>query len=80
MSAPEHPRIFISYARRDGEEFARRLRERLIEAGFSLWQDRTSMEGGKDWWDQIDEALRHVEYMVLVMTPGSLSSDIVRKE
>ncbi len=38
------------------------------------------MEGGKDWWDQILEALKQVEYMVLVMTQASLASLIVRKE
>lgn len=45
------PRIFLSYARKDGEDIARDLRQKLIEHGFSLWQDRTQMEGGKDWWD-----------------------------
>ena len=40
------PRVFISYARSDGEEFARELRERLEEAKIPLWQDRVGMEGG----------------------------------
>ena len=66
------PRIFISYARTDGESFAKELRRRLREHGFSLWQDRTEMEGGKDWWQQIVEALDHVEYLLLVMTPAAL--------
>ncbi|MDH5427905.1 MAG: toll/interleukin-1 receptor domain-containing protein, partial [Nitrospirota bacterium] len=76
----DSPRIFLSYARKDGEDFARDLRQKLIEQKFSLWQDRTQMEGGKDWWDQITQALRQVEYMVLVMTEASLASPIVRKE
>jgi hypothetical protein len=79
----QQPRIFISYARSDGEEFARNLRRRLIEEyHLAVWQDRTSMEGGKDWWQQIEEALRskHVEYLVLVMTPNALRSDMVRRE
>ncbi len=80
------PRIFLSYARKDGEAFVRDLRKKLTEPKalsqpkFSLWQDRTQMEGGKDWWDQILEALKQVEYMVLVMTQASLESPIVRKE
>ncbi len=84
--AGNQPRIFLSYARKDGEGFARDLRKRLTEPEdpsqpkFSLWQDRTQMEGGKDWWDQILEALKHVEYMVLVMTQAALVSPIVRKE
>ena len=77
------PRIFISYARSDGEEFARNLRRRLVEEyGFSIWQDRAEMEGGKNWWQQIVKALKneYIEYLVLIMTPASVGSDTVRKE
>jgi len=74
------PRVFISYARSDGQTFANDLRQRLEAAGIPLWQDHVGMEGGRDWWLQITEALDHVEFMVLVMTPAALRSDIVRKE
>ncbi len=77
------PRIFISYARSDGEDFARNLRCRLIEEySFAVWQDRTKMQVGEAWWQQIVAALtnEHVEYMVLVMTPAAMRSDMVRKE
>jgi WD40 repeat protein len=76
------PRVFISYARSDGEQFATELRQRLErdEPAIALWQDRTRMEGGKDWWRQIIEALDAVEFMVLVMTPDALCSPVVRKE
>jgi hypothetical protein len=74
------PRVFISYARSDGEEFARKLRKRLEKVEIPLWQDRVGMEGGRDWWLQITEALDQVEFMVLVMTPNALSSEMVRKE
>ncbi|NIA12173.1 MAG: TIR domain-containing protein, partial [Nitrospiraceae bacterium] len=84
MHAPSSPpRIFISYARSDGEDFARLLRRRLTkEYGFAVWQDRTEMQVGEAWWQQIVAALtsEHVEYMVLVMTPAAMSSDMVRKE
>lgn len=72
--------VFISYARSDGEEFARSLRERLNAEAISLWRDREGMEGGRDWWLQITEALDEVEFMALVITPGALKSDTVRKE
>lgn len=71
--------IFISYARSDGESLAERLRERL-KREMKVWQDRTGMEGGRDWWLQITEALNNVEFMVLVMTPDALRSETVRKE
>jgi WD40 repeat protein len=72
--------VFISYARSDGETFANRLRRRLEAEGLPLWQDRVGMEGGRDWWLQITEALDRVEFMALVITPNALKSDTVRKE
>lgn len=76
------PRVFISYARKDGEAFATALRERLErdEPEVTLWQDRARMEGGVGWWKQITGALDQVQFMVLVVTPGSLASDVVQKE
>ena len=72
--------VFISYARSDGEKFANVLRQRLETEGIPLWQDRVGMEGGRDWWLQITEALDRVEFMALVITPNALKSDTVRKE
>ena len=55
------PRVFISYSRKDGEKFAKDLRQRLESENIPLWQDRVGMEGGRDWWLQIVEALDKVE-------------------
>jgi len=74
------PRVFLSYARSDGEQFAAQLRQRLQAEHIPLWQDRVGMEGGRDWWLQITEALDVVEFMVLVMTPAAMQSETVRKE
>jgi WD40 repeat protein len=74
------PRVFISYPRKDGEQFAKALRQRLEREDIPLWQDRVGMKGGRDWWLQIVEALDKVEYMVLVMTPEAIDSPIIRKE
>jgi hypothetical protein len=72
--------VFISYARSDGEAFAQRLRQRLAQQNIPLWRDREGMEGGRDWWLQITEALDQVAFMALVITPAALASPIVRKE
>jgi WD40 repeat protein len=74
------PHVFLSYARSDGEPFATELRQRLEAEHIPLWQDRVGLEGGKDWWQQITEALDKVEFMVLVMTPAAMQSETVRKE
>ena len=80
-AASAAPRIFVSYARSDGKEIAAELRRRLQdEHGFPLWQDLADMEGGRDWWQQITEAIDHVEFLVLVMTPAALGSEYVRRE
>jgi hypothetical protein len=75
-------RIFISYARSDGEAFATTLRQRLErdQPDLTLWRDREAMEGGVGWWRQIQDALDHVEYMVLVATPNAMTSKVMRDE
>lgn len=74
------PRIFISYARRDAQAFADDLRRKLEKADFSVWQDISAMEGGRDWWEQISEAIKQVEYLVMVMTPDALESKFTAME
>jgi WD40 repeat protein len=79
-SAPK--RIFISYSRRDGAEFAAKLREELEVAGLPVWHDVSALEGNRDWWSQIEEALRSKElhHLVLVLTPAAVASQYVRDE
>jgi hypothetical protein len=74
------PRIFISYARRDGRDLAAKLRIDLEQRDFTIWQDIIAMEGGEDWWLQIKEAIESVSVMILVLTPRALNSEFVRKE
>jgi NB-ARC domain-containing protein/TIR domain-containing protein len=76
------PRVFISYARADGERIAREVRRRLIAGppALSVWQDRSELEGGVGWWKQITEALDVVDFLVLLITPAALSSDVVQRE
>jgi hypothetical protein len=49
-------RIFISYSRKEGAGFAADLREKLLAEGISVWQDIVALEGGRDWWSQIEDA------------------------
>ena len=72
--------VFISYARSDGSAIAAELRERLQLEEIPLWQDVVGMEGGENWWLQVTNALNHVEYMALVITPNALKSETVKKE
>ena len=75
-------RIFISYSRKDGVAFAADLRKRLTKKKFAIWQDIVSLEGGWDWWSQIEDALKSkaLDHFVLVVTPAALSRPVVRRE
>jgi TIR domain len=76
------PRVFLSYARRDGEAFATALRQRLEheQPEIALWQDRAEMEGGVGWWAQIECALDQVRFLVIVLTPHAIASEMTQKE
>lgn len=82
MSDCAPARIFISYSRKDGTATAIQLRHDLEAAGHSIWHDLVALEGGHDWWSQIEEALKSktLQHFLLVLTPGALGSSIVRRE
>jgi len=73
-------RAFVSYARSDGESFAGDLMQRLQAEGIPLWRDHEGMVGGRDFWQQITEAIASVDVLILVMTPAAAQSDMVRRE
>ena len=82
MAGQPQPRTFVSYSRKDGAEFAAWLRTWLGEQDLSVWQDLVALEGGRDWWSQIEDALKSktLQHFILVVTPGALDSPYVRRE
>ena len=46
----------------------------------AIKQDRLLLEGGVGWWKQLTDAIDSVEFLVLVMTPSAMRSEMVRKE
>jgi hypothetical protein len=50
---------------------------KLLGQLLSVWQDIVSLEGGRDWWSQIEEALKSkaLEHFVLLVTPEALEID-----
>jgi hypothetical protein len=77
-------RTFISYSRKGkgSVEFAADLRKSLERENLSVWQDIVTLEGGTDWWSQIEDALKSkaLQHFVLVVTPAALESPVVRRE
>ncbi len=76
---PDKRDVFVSYSRAN-TDFARDLYAKLRDLGFTLWRDRSDMEGGEDWWRQIQEAIENVETMILVLSPKALESTVVAQE
>ena len=70
---------FISYSRVDAD-FARLLYVRLQEAGFKLWRDRSEMEGGQNWFQQILSAIEQVNTLILCLSPAAIKSPNVADE
>lgn len=80
MAKPGHPRIFVSYARRDASELALRLQKDLSGAGFEVWLDTQRIEGGSSWTVEIEKAIDWAQVVLALPTPGSYTSEICRAE
>ncbi|MEK7992792.1 MAG: NB-ARC domain-containing protein [Planctomycetota bacterium] len=82
MAASQRSGVFLSYARNDGEGFAAKLRQKLREGApdIHVKQDRLLLEGGIGFWKQLMDAIDSVEFLILVMTPSAMESEMVRKE
>ncbi len=80
MPPSEQPRVFISYARKDGVALAQHLQKDLKEQGFDAWLDTQRIAGGAVWTDVIESALDQAEYVVALLTQGSYVSEICRAE
>jgi TIR domain/NB-ARC domain/APAF-1 helical domain len=82
MAGQPMGRTFISYSTKDGAQYAAWLRTWLEGRDLSVWQDIVALEGGRDWWSQIEEALKSkaLQHFILVVTPASLASPVVRRE
>ena len=68
------PRVFLSYARADGELRTDEIRKRLAREASDIvvQQDRLLLEGGIGWWKQITDSIDSVDFLILVMTPAAM--------
>jgi hypothetical protein len=70
---------FISYSTTD-EDFAKRLHSKMREAGLRVWFAPEDMQAGKKIHEQVDEAIRVFDKLLLVISPNSIESKWVRDE
>ena len=76
---PANVDSFISYSRVDAD-FARLFYVRLQESGFRLWRDRSEMEGGQNWFQQILSTIEQVDTLILCLSPAAIKSPNVADE
>jgi uncharacterized protein YjbI with pentapeptide repeats len=70
---------FISYATRD-QEFADRLYADLQNNGVRCWCAPYDIQGGKKIHEQIHEAIRNNERLLLILSEASMDSEWVKTE
>jgi hypothetical protein len=70
---------FISYSTKD-QEFADRLYADLQNNGVRCWFAPHDIQAGKKIHEQIDEAIRRYERLLLILSPDSMSSEWVKTE
>ena len=68
--------IFISHATPSDNAFATWLATRLSLAGYKVWCDQEKLLGGEDFWNDIQQALRHrTAKFILVVSQFALQED-----
>jgi TIR domain-containing protein len=75
----EPSRIFISYKRSESSAFALLVLARLKMAGFEPFLD-LALQPGDDWEKGLRERIQKYEYMVALLGPETLKSEVCLKE
>ena len=72
-------RIFISYSRADGRDFAEAFERRLEQEGIHSWRDLKSMEAG-EIRPQVLRAIEDAKHFVMILSRRALTSDWIKRE
>ncbi|GAB5494310.1 MAG: hypothetical protein Phog2KO_45250 [Phototrophicaceae bacterium] len=68
--------VFISYARSDGEAFAKKVYDFLELQGLKPWMDkRGGIRPSTRWDNEIQQAIDDCSLLIFVMTPGGIESE-----
>jgi tetratricopeptide (TPR) repeat protein len=73
--------IFISYARKDAEDFARESHDSLEKNfGYNMWLDVEDIPKGANWPLTIQRAITTSRAFLFIISPESINSDVCLKE
>lgn len=67
--------VFISYARKDGSNYAVQLDDTLCERGFRTWRDKRSLDPTQDFTAELERAIESAAYVVVCITPDVRRDD-----
>jgi hypothetical protein len=75
-------RLFLSYSGVDGAEFSLQLADALEAAPpyYRVWMYKRDLRPGRDWDEQVEEAIRSCGWLLFVMTKDSVRADSVCKQ
>ncbi len=76
----EIKKIFFSYSRADGSDFAIKLAMDLKKEGFDIWIDQEDIRAGSEWDLEIEKALETCDCLLFIETEKSVSSNNVLDE
>jgi len=76
--SPRPGLVFISYKREEAAA-ARRLREALVQEGFTVWWDE-DLQCGQAWAEEIDAAVRKAACIIVLWSARAVASPWVRHE
>ena len=71
----EKVKIFISYSRRDSNDFAEELVAGLELAGFAPFLDRHDIAPGEPWEDRLSGLIQQADTVVYVISPEAVKSE-----
>jgi hypothetical protein len=75
----ERPKVFISYSRKDLAP-VEALRDVLIAEGVDAYLDLHDILPGEPWGERLAKLIEVVDTVVFVLSPYSVTSDIVNWE
>ena len=72
--------VFVSYSQRDGAKYAESIAANARREGLTVFRDNDGIRDGEDIPERIVRALNRAKLLLVVATPGAVSSKEVHKE
>jgi hypothetical protein len=79
MPIDSKARVFVSHSSKD-KPFVRKLVEELKKRPLNIWLDETELKVGDSIVSKISEGLTETDYLVVVLSKASVSSQWVQEE